>query len=487
MRQLALFGLWFWKVDASLGNVSLVDLSPHPEFNNPTAIKMSSNGHFALLADQGNHIIRHLILSTSTLTTLVGLSGSAGSKNGIGSNARFNLPIDLCITTDSLVAYVADYSNHVIRQIILSTSLVTTLGGLSESFGSLDGIGTRALFNFPAGLTVSSDQDGGEGGGKIFVLVADSANHIIRIISTATGEVNTLVGRSGINGNSNGYGTNARFSSPTGISLSPNSLFALVSDSYNHLLRHIMISTGEVKTLVGSDMSSGSMDGIGTIAQFYYPSAVSLSSDGVYALVADRYNQLIRHILISTATVSSVAGWPEATGVMNGIGTNALLAYPTGVSLSYEGSFALIADTSNNLIRRLELIDNPTLQPTSPPTPRPTLFPTRRTVSPTLHQPTTLPSANQKHHSLAHEPTPTTSGLSTPSLLLTLTAGIVWVVIAVWIYMLYRRNQHTLRSPPSASSSESDSSSHPLTSPVDGIQMSMTPVDYSPLARDSTV
>ena len=55
------------------------------------------------------------------------------------------------ITTDGTNLYVADYSNHRIRKIVISTGVVTTLAGSSS--GNTDATGTSARFNLPLGIT----------------------------------------------------------------------------------------------------------------------------------------------------------------------------------------------------------------------------------------------------------------------------------------------------------------------------------------------
>ena len=44
-----------------------------------------SDGVFALVADTNNHLIRHIVISTASVTTLVGMAGSAEPINGIGT------------------------------------------------------------------------------------------------------------------------------------------------------------------------------------------------------------------------------------------------------------------------------------------------------------------------------------------------------------------------------------------------------------------
>ena len=84
-------------------------------------------------------------------------------------------------------------------------------------------------------------------------------------------------------------GTSAKFNTPKGVAVAPDGAFALVADMDNHRIRHIVLATKAVTTLAGS--SSGSTDATGTSAKFNYPHGVAVSPDGVFALVAD----FVRH------------------------------------------------------------------------------------------------------------------------------------------------------------------------------------------------
>jgi hypothetical protein len=88
------------------------------QFNSPVGITIDSTGTL-YVADTGNHRIR-TVTSTGVVTTLVGLSGS-GNSNGSPSQAQFNSPYSITVGTTG-VFYVADYSNHLIRKIIITAS-----------------------------------------------------------------------------------------------------------------------------------------------------------------------------------------------------------------------------------------------------------------------------------------------------------------------------------------------------------------------------
>ena len=84
-------------------------------------------------------------------------------------------------------------------------------------------------------------------------------------------------------------------------------LLALVgdySDSATDRIHRIIISTSAINNFAG--MSVGYADGVGTVAKFDDPYGVVISSDGTFALVADRDNFVIRKIIMSTRLVTTV-------------------------------------------------------------------------------------------------------------------------------------------------------------------------------------
>jgi DNA-binding beta-propeller fold protein YncE len=220
-------------------------------------------------------------------------------------------------------------------------------------------VGSNALFNRPYGVSVSSNGS--------YALVADEDSNLIRKIVLSIASVSSLAGLGSSSGSTNGVGSNALFNSPQGVSVSQDGSYALVADYSNHLIRKIIISTASVSTLAGLALSSGSTNGVGSNARFLFPAGVSVSSDGSYGLVTEINNELIRQIIISTASVSTLAGLASSHGFTDdaiyfgssrstdGVGSNARFRNPQGVSVSSDGSYALVADTNSNLIRQIDL------------------------------------------------------------------------------------------------------------------------------------
>ena len=117
-------------------------------FRNPSGI--TTEGTNLYVTDSTNQMVRKIVIATGAVTTLAG-STSTGSTDGTGTSARFNYAKQ--ITTDGTSLYVADQNNHKIRKIVISTGVVTTLAG-SGSSGATDDSGTSARFNGPRGITI---------------------------------------------------------------------------------------------------------------------------------------------------------------------------------------------------------------------------------------------------------------------------------------------------------------------------------------------
>ena len=161
-----------------------------------------------------------LSLSTA-VTTFAGTAGTSGTTDAAGTNARLNRPIR--ITTDGTNLYVAEYGNHTIRKIVISSGVVTTLAG-SGSCGTSDGTGTSAEFCRPEKLTTDGTN----------IYVSDTGRQRIRKIVISSGVVTTLAG-DGTARHRDGTGTNAQFDSPRGITTDGTNLY--ISDTSSHAIR----------------------------------------------------------------------------------------------------------------------------------------------------------------------------------------------------------------------------------------------------------
>jgi multiple sugar transport system substrate-binding protein len=218
------------------------------------------------------------VKKTARVATIAGLAGKNSSNDGKGSVARFNHPSG--ITSDELYLYVADRMNHTVRRIEKSTGSVTTIAGLAGNKGSTDGIGSKARFNTPNGITCD-DQ---------YIYVADTMNHTIRRIQKSTGNVATIAGRAGENGNCTCDNNGIIVHSKEGTGKTSDGKYFYIAETSNSS------ATKETERCI--------CDGIGSAARFNEPSGITC--DGKYIYITDTSNFYIRKIDKTTGMVSTV-------------------------------------------------------------------------------------------------------------------------------------------------------------------------------------
>jgi sugar lactone lactonase YvrE len=259
-----------------------------------------------------------------------------GSLDGSGSSARFDGPAGIVSAPDGNL-YVAEKNSATIRR-VSTEGVAVTFAGSVGAIGSLDGAGTGARFNAPTRLEADAD-------GNLYV--TDTGNSLIRRISAA-GAVTTLAGAAGQCGSLDGDARNARFCSPQGIALDrQGNLY--VADTLNHTIRRID-RANVVTTVAGVAGACGSSDGRGDAARFCEPQDIEVDNAG-YLYVADTGNSTIREISPS-GEVRTIAGAAGQCGSADGVRTNARLCQAAGLTLDGTGNL-FVADTGNGTIRRI--------------------------------------------------------------------------------------------------------------------------------------
>ncbi|MDQ6654195.1 MAG: putative Ig domain-containing protein [Verrucomicrobiota bacterium] len=303
-------------------------------FNEPRDVVISSSGNL-FVSDSGNHTIRQ-ITPAGVVTTYVGIAGVPGSLDLAFGMAAFYRPIGLALDGAGNL-FVADVNNSTVRKVSTTAFVVTTLAG-AASPGSNDGPASGAKFFSPWSCTVDAS-------GNVFV--ADTYNHTIRKITPA-GTVTTFAGMARNPGSANGTGTAARFTYPTDVAVAPDgNLF--VADFSNSTIRKIT-PQGVVTTFAGSPGQVGSLDGQGSAARFGYIWGIGIDSNG-NILVADRSNHTIRKIT-PDAVVTTIAGMPGVSGSADGVGSAARFYFPSDVAADASGN-VYVADSSNWTVRKI--------------------------------------------------------------------------------------------------------------------------------------
>lgn len=283
-----------------------------------------------------NQRIRKIANDTNhTVSTIAG--STFGYQDGNGSQAKFGSPSGIAIDSSGNL-YIAEAGNNKIRKIANDTNhTVSTIAGSTQGFQ--DGDGTQAQFNLPIGLTIDN-------AGNIYV--TDYSNKKIRkVANDANHTVSTIAGST--SGYQDGVGSQAMFNAPYSIAVdSSGDLY--VADQGNHKIRKISNDTNHtVSTIAG--IGSGYKDDIGNQAKFSFPYGITIDSNkNLY--VSDYGNHKIRKINNDTdRTVTTIAG--SLAGYQNGIGTQAMFSWPTGITIDSNGNL-YVSEAQNFKIRKLE-------------------------------------------------------------------------------------------------------------------------------------
>jgi len=273
----------------------------------PHGVAINGAGTILYIADTFNHRVRKVVLSSQTITTVAG-DGSPGSSGdgGPATSARLYNPKGVALNAAGTILYIADYQNHRVRKVDLSSGTITTVAGtgvatdtqvetppgsgtfVPDPLGALgdDGPATAASLNGPTGVAV-------DGGGNLFI--ADTINERVRKVDTsATPTITTVAGNGTPDfSGDGGLATAATLNSPSGVAVAAGNLF--IADSGNNRVRRVDAS-GTIITVAGTGAAGAAGDGgASTSAELNTPTGVAaVGADHFY--IADVQNQKIREV-----------------------------------------------------------------------------------------------------------------------------------------------------------------------------------------------
>lgn len=286
----------------------------------PLGITFNAAGDLFIAESVGYRIRR---VTPGGVATVFAGSGVLGSANGLGLAATFWDPVAV-VSDGANNLYVSDYGNNKIRKIDPSGN-VTDLAAITA----------------PGGIVF----DGTD-------LIVTSQNQQIIHKVTLGGAVTLFAGTAGMIGTLDGTGAAARFHNPMYIEKdASNNLY--VTDTQNHRIRKIT-PAGVVTTLAGS--TQGYVDGLGTAAQFRFPSGIAVDAGGV-VYVGDGFggvgsNNRVRMIqpngLVTTFTGTGVAGATDGS-------YGAALMAETNAGMVVKGDTLFVSERLNHDIRRIHI------------------------------------------------------------------------------------------------------------------------------------
>lgn len=170
------------------GGEDLID-GPRPEARFAQPSGLASDGRFLYVADSEASAIRQIDLAENgQVETVIGpvdaLQGRLfifGDVDGGIDEARLQHPLGVTVDEEGLL-YIADTYNNKIKRIDPAAHSSRTLSGSTED-GYLDGSADESRYDEPGGLDYSN--------GRLYI--ADTNNHIIRVVDVADGSSNSVI------------------------------------------------------------------------------------------------------------------------------------------------------------------------------------------------------------------------------------------------------------------------------------------------------
>lgn len=327
---------WVFDGDGRIGSDTAIFL--------PFGLAVDGAGNL-FIADSNNNRIRRMDAVSGFISTIAG-NGIIGNTGDGGSalNATLNNPSSLALDAAGNL-YFADSGNNTIRRIDAFNGTITTVAGSpgQHGYGGDGGLATSATFSTPNGISFDANGD---------LYIADTGNHVIRLLAHATGVITTVAGSGhGGFGGDGGPATHALLNNPWSATPSPKGGF-YIADQNNHRVR-LVDAHGDISTLAGDGSAGFAGDeGPASAAQLNVPAALLLDVAG-NLYIADSGNNRVRRVNARTGIISTMAGNNgESISGDGGPANVAGLYGPYALALDTQGSL-YIADVFHNRVRKI--------------------------------------------------------------------------------------------------------------------------------------
>ncbi|MGD0788036.1 MAG: Ig-like domain repeat protein [Terracidiphilus sp.] len=323
----------------------------------PTSVTLDGAGNL-YIADSLHNRVRMVTASTGIISTIAGNGNPTYTGDGgPAANATLSAPSGVALDGAGNL-YIADTGNNAVREIAASTGIISTVAGTGTLGSAGNGVAaTLAELNQPQGVSVDAS-------GTLYI--ADTSNHLIRRVDTASGILTTVAG----NGTMNPVTGDGSYSGDNGpaIQAGLNFPYAVafdgagdmyIPDSKNNAIRMVaavngvVSASGIVTTFAGNGAPGFSGDGgAAAAAQLWSPEGVVADPAGnIY--IADTQNAGIRKVSSATGFISTLVQSGVGEDFNGGALSTVSLYGPIGLFLDGGGNL-YFADSLNMNVQQIQ-------------------------------------------------------------------------------------------------------------------------------------
>jgi len=324
------------------------------ELFDPHGIAVAADGTI-YFADTGNFRIRK-IDSAGVISTIAGagVSGNSGD-GGAATSATFGFLLSIALDPVSNTLYFTDVNSNRVRQIDLTTGMISAFAGTGTlGFLGDGGAATSARLRRPQGVAVAPDGS---------VVIADTGNCRIRRVSSGT--IATIAGSGVCDSIGNGGpATAAGFYHPRRVYVRANGdVFASDANPNSptfddDTIRMIDVSTGLIDVVAGGGATT---TGSGPATTMKIGNVSDITFDALGGLYIGSLDRVYR-VDLTSGTLFPFAG----TGAFgySGDGGPAIDADFNSINaIAFDGDALIISDGTNNRLRAVSSSAPPAVAP----------------------------------------------------------------------------------------------------------------------------
>jgi DNA-binding beta-propeller fold protein YncE len=213
-----------------------------PCLREPADIALDPQGRL-VVADPAGHRVWRLDPATNESEVLAGTGQTGDTPDGVPAlGAPLASPHGVAVDIDGTI-YVSESRGARVRTVGADGTLGTVAGTGEAGFAGDGGAAIEARLDFPLGLDLAA--------GRLYV--ADAGNQRIRSVDLGGGTIATVAG-SGLAGyaGDGGAATDASLRQPTDVAVTEDGQRIYIADTFNHRIRLVRTASGRIETFAGT-------------------------------------------------------------------------------------------------------------------------------------------------------------------------------------------------------------------------------------------